>query len=168
MHAETNFDSKLMYMSGYPDKETGAGLVGYGGWNRGERKQDAVDAFLRGGFDLFGRQHEMMFGGSFSRQRNHYDNTMPDAVYGMVDVGNFKNWNGNNADPQWTPWKLYSKDDIRQSSAYSSARFSLADPLHLILGRVTPNTTFAITPLVRRIHVWKAPKMMSRRMPAGV
>ncbi len=166
MHAETNFDSKLMYMSGYPDKETGAGLVGYGGWNRGERKQDAVDAFLRGGFDLFGRQHEMMFGGSFSRQRNHYDNTMPDAVYGMVDVGNFKNWNGNIADPQWTPWKLYSKDDIRQSSAYSSARFSLADPLHLILGRVTPNTTFAITPLVRRIHVWKAPKMMSRRMPA--
>ncbi len=134
MHAETNFDSKLMYMSGYPDKETGAGLVGYGGWNRGERKQDAVDAFLRGGFDLFGRQHEMMFGGSFSRQRNHYDNSMPDAVYGMVDVGNFKNWNGNIADPQWTPWKLYSKDDIRQSSAYSSARFSLADPLHLILG----------------------------------
>ncbi|MEN8470917.1 TonB-dependent receptor, partial [Enterobacter cloacae subsp. cloacae] len=93
-----------------------------------------VDAFLRGGFDLFGRQHEMMFGGSFSRQRNHYDNSMPDAVYGMVDVGNFKNWNGNIADPQWTPWKLYSKDDIRQSSAYSSARFSLADPLHLILG----------------------------------
>lgn len=34
MHAETNFDSKLMYMSGYPDKETGAGTVGYGGWNR--------------------------------------------------------------------------------------------------------------------------------------
>ncbi len=31
----------------------------------------------------------MMFGGSFSRQRNHYDN-MPDALYGMVDVGNFK------------------------------------------------------------------------------
>ena len=85
MHADTNFDSKLMYMSGYPDKETGAGMVGYGGWNRGERKQDAVDAFLRGGFDLFGRQHEMMFGGSFSRQRNHYDNTMPDALYGMVD-----------------------------------------------------------------------------------
>ncbi|STQ12649.1 TonB-dependent siderophore receptor [Enterobacter cloacae] len=25
MHADTNFDSKLMYMSGYPDKETGAG-----------------------------------------------------------------------------------------------------------------------------------------------
>jgi outer membrane receptor for ferric coprogen and ferric-rhodotorulic acid len=48
MHAETNFDTKLMYMYGYPDKDTGSGLVGYGGWNRGERKQDAVDAFLRG------------------------------------------------------------------------------------------------------------------------
>jgi outer membrane receptor for ferric coprogen and ferric-rhodotorulic acid len=28
----------------------------------------------------------------------------------------------------------YSSDDIRQSSAYTSARFSLADPLHLIVG----------------------------------
>ena len=32
------------------------------------------------------------------------------------------------------PRKLYSQDDIRQSSAYTSARFSLADPLSLILG----------------------------------
>jgi outer membrane receptor for ferric coprogen and ferric-rhodotorulic acid len=121
-------------------------MVGYGGWNKGERKQDAVDAFLRGGFDLFGRQHEMMFGGSFSRQRNHYDNRMPDALYGMVDVGNFKNWNGNIADPQWTPWKLYSQDDIRQSSAYTSARFSLADPLHLILGARYTNYNIRYNP----------------------
>jgi outer membrane receptor for ferric coprogen and ferric-rhodotorulic acid len=35
-----------------------------------------VDAFVRGGYDLFGRQHEVMFGGSYSRQRNHYDNAI--------------------------------------------------------------------------------------------
>jgi outer membrane receptor for ferric coprogen and ferric-rhodotorulic acid len=33
---------------------------------------------MRGGFDLFGRQHEMMFAG-YSRQRNHYDNALPDT-----------------------------------------------------------------------------------------
>jgi len=134
MHAKTNFDSKLMYMYGYADRDTGDGLVGYGGWNRGERKQDAVDAFLRGGFDLFGRQHEVMFGGSYSRQRNHYDNSLP-LPDSTVNVGSFTNgWNSNIADPTWSAWALYSKDDIRQSSAYASARFSLADPLHLIVG----------------------------------
>ncbi|MCS2164675.1 ferric-rhodotorulic acid/ferric-coprogen receptor FhuE [Scandinavium manionii] len=146
MHAETNFDTKLMYMSGYPDRDTGGGMVGYGGWNRGERKQDAVDAFLRGDFELFGRQHEMMVGGSLSHQRNHYDNSMPDALYGMVDIGNFKNWSSNIADPQWTAWKLYSKDDINQSSAYTSARFSLADPLHLILGARYTNYNIKYNP----------------------
>jgi outer-membrane receptor for ferric coprogen and ferric-rhodotorulic acid len=146
MHAETNFDTKLMYVSGYPDKETGSGMVGYGGWNRGERKQDAVDAFLRGDIELFGRQHEMMVGGSLSHQRNHYDNSMPDALYGMVDIGSFKNWKSNIPDPQWTAWKLYSKDDINQSSAYTSARFSLADPLHLILGARYTNYNIKYNP----------------------
>lgn len=128
MHTETNFDTKTMYMSGYPDKKTGDGMVGYGGWNRGERKQDAVDAFLRGGYELFGRSHEMMVGGSFSRQRNHYDNSMPNSKWGVVDVGSFNNWNGNIADPQWTPWKFYSKDDIRQSSAYTSNAYFAGRP----------------------------------------
>lgn len=134
MHTETNFDSKLMYSDGYPDKETGAGVTGYGGWNRGERKQDAIDAYVRGFVDLFGRQHEMMFGGSYSRQRNHYDNSMPDSLYGAIPIDNFLTWDGSLADPQWTPWTLYSKDTLRQKSVYGSARFSLADPLHLIVG----------------------------------
>ncbi|MFH7826551.1 ferric-rhodotorulic acid/ferric-coprogen receptor FhuE [Kluyvera chengduensis] len=146
MHTETNFDTKMMYMYGYPDKDTGDGMVGYGGWNRGERKQDAVDAFLRGGYELFGRRHELMFGGSFSRQRNHYDNSMPATAGTMVDVGSFNNWNSNIADPQWTPWKLYSKDDIRQSSAYTSTRISLADPLNLILGARYTNYNIRYNP----------------------
>lgn len=146
MHTETNFDTKMMYMYGYPDKDTGDGMVGYGGWNRGERKQDAVDAFLRGGYELFGRRHELMFGGSFSRQRNHYDNSVPATAGTMVDVGSFNNWNSNIADPQWTPWKLYSKDDIRQSSAYTSTRISLADPLNLILGARYTNYNIRYNP----------------------
>lgn len=133
LHAETNFDSKLMYLTGFPDKTTGAGTSAYGGWNRGERKQDSVDAFVRGGFDLFGRQHELMFGGSYSRQRNHYDNAMPNTGldYGGIAMPSFYE---NVADPAWSAFSLYSKDVVRQQSAYTAARFSLADPLHLIVG----------------------------------
>lgn len=137
MHTETNFDSKLMYWDGYPERSTGymdpAAYQGaWGGWNRGNRKQDAVDAFVRGGFELFERQHEIMVGGSYSRQRNNYDNSYPSA--GIIPIGNAYNDGSQLADPQWTDWALYSRDTIRQKSLYASARFSLADPLHLIVG----------------------------------
>ncbi|STV91648.1 OMR family iron-siderophore receptor [Klebsiella michiganensis] len=32
------------------------------GWNSGKRKVDAVDLFAAGGYDLFGRQHNLMIG----------------------------------------------------------------------------------------------------------
>ncbi|MEN0584518.1 MULTISPECIES: ferric-rhodotorulic acid/ferric-coprogen receptor FhuE [unclassified Kosakonia] len=141
MHAETNFDSKLMYIDGYPDKTTGLYDASqwqgaWGGWNRGERKQDAIDAFVRGGYELFGRQHEVMFGGSYSRQRNNYDNSYPvNDNSGLMDVGNIHKYNGNTlADPSWSDWALYQRDVIRQKSLYAATRISLADPLHLILG----------------------------------
>lgn len=141
MHAETNFDSKLMYIDGFPDKATGLYDAtqwqgAWGGWNRGERKQDSVDAFVRGGYDLFGRQHEIMFGGSYSRQRNNYDNSYPvNDNFGLMDVGNINNYNGSTlADPSWSDWALYQRDVIRQKSLYAATRISLADPLHLILG----------------------------------
>ena len=38
------------------------------------------------------------------------------------------------------------RDDIRQSSAYTSARFSLADPLHLILGARYTNYNIRYNP----------------------
>ncbi|EGT5682503.1 ferric-rhodotorulic acid/ferric-coprogen receptor FhuE [Cronobacter turicensis] len=141
MHAETNFDNRLMYIDGFPDKTTGrynAALWqgAWGGWNVGERKQDSVDAFVRGGYELAGRQHEMMFGGSYSRQRNNYDNAYPvNDNSGLMDVGNIHDYNGNTlANPTWSNFALYQRDVIRQKSLYAATRLSLADPLHLILG----------------------------------
>ena len=140
MHAETNFDSRLMYIDGFPDKNTGLynGALyqgAWGGWNRGERKQDSVDAFVRGGYELFGRQHQIMFGGSYSRQRNNYDNSYPVTDnYGLMDVGNIHNYDGKLAYPEWSDWALYQRDIIRQKSLYTATRLSLADPLNLILG----------------------------------
>lgn len=133
LHTESKFDSKLMYLSGFPDRVTGSGMTAYGGWNRGERKQDSVDAFARGGFDLFDRQHELVVGASFSRQNNRYDNSMPDTglEYGAIPMPSF--YEGI-PDPKWKDFSLYSKDTVRQQAVYTAARFSLADPLHLITG----------------------------------
>ncbi|MEQ6967161.1 ferric-rhodotorulic acid/ferric-coprogen receptor FhuE [Pectobacterium polaris] len=149
-HAENDFDSKLMYANGFPDKDTGilvdpfGGNVGaYGGWNKGTRKVDAIDTYASGPFELLGRQHELVVGGSYNRQRNQFANTQ--STISPADMGNFYNWNGNIADPTWGSWvgstfvpglwnNDYEHSTTRQKSLYTSARFSLADPLHLIAG----------------------------------
>ncbi|QCR38167.1 ferric-rhodotorulic acid/ferric-coprogen receptor FhuE [Nissabacter sp. SGAir0207] len=131
-HDETKFDSRLMYPSGYPDKTTGSGVMGYGGWNTGKRKIDALDAYASGPFELFGRQHELVAGVSYSRQNNHYFNTQ--STLSESDIGNYNQWDGNIAYPTWSPWVDYQNDTVIQKSAYTAVRFSVTDPLHLIAG----------------------------------
>lgn len=105
-HTEVKFDSKMMYIDALVDKETGTLVSPYGasypvvggtGWNSGKRKVDAIDLFADGAYELFGRQHNMMFGGSYSKQNNRYfsawANVFPD------DIGNFSAFNGNFPQP---------------------------------------------------------------------
>lgn len=71
----------------------GFDYVGGTGWNSGKRKVDALDLFADGSYELFGRQHNLMFGGSYSKQNNRYfsswANIFPD------EIGSFYNFNGN-------------------------------------------------------------------------
>ena len=143
-HSEIKFDSKTMYVDAYVNKAEGM-LVGpyssYGpgydyvggtGWNSGKRKVDALDLFADGGYDLFGRQHNLMFGGSYSKQSNRYysswANVFPD------EIGSFNNFNGNFPQTDWAPQSLAQDDTTHMKSLYAATRISLADPLHLILG----------------------------------
>ncbi len=93
-HTEVKFDSKMMYIDALVDKETGTLVSPYGasypvvggtGWNSGKRKVDAIDLFANGAYELFGRQHNMMFGGSYSKQNNRYfsawANVFPDDIW---------------------------------------------------------------------------------------
>lgn len=85
-----------------------------------------MDAFVRGGYNLLGRQHEVMFGGSYSRQRNNYDNAYPvNDNYGLMDVGSIYDYNGKLSDPAWSNFALYQRDVIRQKSLYAASRISL-------------------------------------------
>lgn len=144
-HSEVKFDSKMMYVDAYVNKETGMLVGPYGnygpgydyvggtGWNSGKRKVDAVDLFTDGGFDLFGRQHNLIVGGSYSKQNNRYfsswANVFPD------EIGSFNNFNaGSFPETNWGPQSLAQDDTTRMKSLYAATRFSLADPLHLILG----------------------------------
>lgn len=144
-HTEAKFDSKMMYIDAVINKDTGL-LVGpytsYGssysyvggtGWNSGKRKVDALDLFADGSYDLFGRQHNLMVGGSYSRQTNRYLNTWAN-VY-PDELGNFYSYNGSNfPETNWGQQSVAQDDKTQMKSLYAATRFSLAAPLHLIIG----------------------------------
>ncbi|MEN5017288.1 ferric-rhodotorulic acid/ferric-coprogen receptor FhuE [Erwinia sp. Eh17-17] len=131
-HAKTTFDTRLMSSYLYPDKATGAGIAPFDGWNKGSRKVDAVDIYANGPFELLGRTHELMAGGSYSKQESLFFNSFSDIS--SADVNGFNNWDGNIDQGDWSAWKVEKDDTIRQKSAYTAARFSLADPLSLLVG----------------------------------
>lgn len=144
-HTQAKFDSKAMYLDAYVDKSTGM-LVGpyasYGpgydyvggtGWNSGTRKVDAVDLFADGSYELFGRQHTAMIGGSYSRQTNRYINTWAN-VY-PDEFGSFYDYeDGRFPETNWGQQLVAQDDKTYMKSLYAATRLTLADPLHLILG----------------------------------
>ncbi|WNL41561.1 ferric-rhodotorulic acid/ferric-coprogen receptor FhuE [Halomonas sp. PAMB 3264] len=132
-HEETDMDGKLAYpyVEGtLPSRADGSGVFFYTGWNRGHREVDSVDAQASGPFKLFGREHELVVGGSYSDQTNDYENTFIDGFA----VEDFNNWNGAAPNEGWAPFAPSEASSTRQKAVYSAARFSLAEPLSLIAG----------------------------------
>lgn len=132
-HGEQTFNDTLLYVMGNPDASTGEGASGWGSKDRGKRTLDSFDSYVSGPFDLLGRQHQLMAGASYSRQHNA--TYSKDGPMDSDQIGIFNNhWDGSVAEPTWGDWYQNADDIVRQKSAYTAARFSLADPLALILG----------------------------------
>jgi len=139
-HAENRFNDKLLYVTSYPDQQSGEGATGFGSKDRGKRTVDSFDGYASGPFTLLGRQHQLMLGVSYSRQHNatYSSDGVTDQETNTItsaDLGPFNSsWSGSLAEPAWGAWYRNADDVVRQKSAYSAARFSLADPLSLIVG----------------------------------
>ncbi len=143
-HTEAKFDSKTMYLDAVVNKETGMLVGPYGsygpgfdyvggtGWNSGKRKVDALDLFADGSYDLFGRQHNLMVGTSYSKQTNRYFNTWANVF--PDELGSFYDYDGNFPETNWGEQTIAQDDRKHMKSLYAATRISLADPLHLILG----------------------------------
>ncbi|WP_234274609.1 ferric-rhodotorulic acid/ferric-coprogen receptor FhuE [Billgrantia zhangzhouensis] len=132
-HEKTNMDGKLAYPyveGGLPDPVTGSGVFFYTGWNRGERTVDAIDVLASGPYALFGREHELVVGSSYSDQENNYENTFINGF----SVDDFNNWNGSAPNEGWLEFSPSEASSTRQKAVYTASRFSLADPLTLIVG----------------------------------
>ena len=132
-HSDRKADSRLMYLSGAPSITTGLGMGALPASYKVRTQQDDIGAQASGIVKLFGREHELAFGLSSSRQRFHADNRPATPSMGMAS--DFNSWTGSSyPEPSWGPLTYFGQSEIRQDAIYGAARLNLADPLKLILG----------------------------------
>jgi len=139
-HDETKADDKLFYPAyndwttgaSLLDPVTGAGVTPSAGFYNTERKVDAVDGYVEGPFQLFGREHQVMAGLSYNKR--DYAN-YGDYQMGWAPLDNYLAGVADFPEPNWvSTLPLQSEGTITQKAGYAAARLALADPLKLILG----------------------------------
>ncbi|WP_437880193.1 TonB-dependent siderophore receptor [Pseudomonas sp. LRF_L74] len=132
-HQINGYDAALgAAASGNPTPETGAGVNLWLGKYVGKTTSDAVDVYASGPFQLFGREHELVIGGSVKRSHWESDGKGPQTGYAGA-VGNFYEWSGDIPEPAWQ----YTGENDRvtwENGLYTASRFSLTDDLKLMLG----------------------------------
>nr|WP_240922627.1 TonB-dependent siderophore receptor [Oleiagrimonas sp. C23AA] len=124
--------SDLFYVYGTPDRQTGLGLFSYPSHYSDGEKQDFVDVSAHGNFSLGGRQHQLVAGVNWARDRD-------DEIsrYGN-DIGTplppLSGWDGDYPKPAFNASSDGANFDIHRRSAYLTARWNLADAWKLITG----------------------------------
>lgn len=137
-HGERNGDSKLLYLSGFPDRTTGLGIGAFAGSYKTQTTQDDVSLQINGDFDFFGIPQNLAFGYINSNQDFKSDSRAAHFNCGpkcfAPAVGNFNQWNGSYPAPTWGAPTFYEKSETKQDAIYAAARLSPYEPLKFILG----------------------------------
>ena len=134
----TESDAELLGLVGRPDRATGLGSYPYGAYpvalaSEGRSRQNTLDVMASGPFELLGRQHDLVVGVTSSRRTASqkdiapfYAGFAPVNVYDLSPAYPRPNFDAMASIPTSTR--------IKQSGVYSAARFSLAEPLKLVVG----------------------------------
>ncbi|WP_416307908.1 TonB-dependent siderophore receptor [Neptunicella sp. SCSIO 80796] len=132
-------DTRLLYVYGSLDKETGTGLNAQRYRSDGASSQDSYDIQLKGDFTLFNQLHDFVVGALYSDQEADTFTQLPiggdmSGGYDRVDVGNFYNWQGLEQ-PEWEDERVQSQNiATKQRGYYAATRLSATDNLKFILG----------------------------------
>ena len=130
-HGDRTADSHLLYLYGAPDRTTGLGMFTWPGSYRVHTEQEDIGLQANGPFQFLGRTHELAVGYVNSKQNSTSDSRS--GGFGGAAT-NFNTWDGSSPEPTWGALSYYSKGTTKQDAIYGAARFSLTDPLKLILG----------------------------------
>jgi len=131
---ENQQDTKLLYLFGSPDPETGLGLLSSPYKSHGDSTQDSFDAQVKGGFNLLGQQHDFVLGALHSRQTVDTV-SFPTAVPYAPDLGSFFDWDASVPEPEWSDTPVVAQDLVtKQTGFYGATRLSVSDRFKVILG----------------------------------
>lgn len=134
-HKSTDEDTQLFYVYGTPDKTTELGLTGYGSEYDAKENTDLADIYVKGDINLFGRDHQLVFGANYSTvdktETSLYDNTTGNGFPAMPDLNT---WDGNTPYPTFADGQTGSDTSSTQKAAYFTGRFNLFEGMHLIAG----------------------------------
>ncbi len=135
-HYRQSEDSKLLWLWGTPDRETGEGMQAYPYHYLAEPKQSNVNLIATGPFQAWHREHELTAGFMYSRRKGGWSNR--DLVSDLAPLGDFNQWDGSYPEPELGERFLGSMTTYIQAGVYSAARLQLSDRFKVIGGgRVT-------------------------------
>lgn len=128
-----NVQNVRVYGSGNPDPVTGAGIYLLGAAGETDDTRKGVDVYLSGTFGLFGREHDVVLGGSFSDLESTAWTLTPTNGW-RYDIPDVRQWNGDA--PELIVSRTGARRDARttQRGLYASTRLRLLEPLALIAG----------------------------------
>ncbi len=131
-HNKNTADTRLLYIYGAADKDSGTGLFAWPYNSDGFSKQTSVDVQLQGSYGLLGREHEFVVGALDSRQQSEVQTY---AALVWPGTGNFYQWDGSVAEPDWatTPEQAVNLA-TEQFGLYAATRFAITEQLKLIAG----------------------------------
>jgi len=136
-------DSHLLYLSGVPDRVTGAGIGAFAGSYVIQTKQKDYGVHASGPFSAFGREHQAAIG-YLHAQTDFYSNNRLAQFPGLPEgvsppIADFNSWNpAAYPTPTWGAQARYQDSETTQQGLYGMARFTLTDQLKAIVGaRVT-------------------------------
>jgi outer membrane receptor for ferric coprogen and ferric-rhodotorulic acid len=138
-YVDGDLSNRMIYLSGYPDRETGEGMNVSPNSFDSSHRQSAVDLYATGPFQAFGREHELVVGWSYNEDKT--DRKARDEV-SVTPIGSFYDWNSYPA-PVFGDFGSFWGWQTRQDGGYATTRLQLADALKLILGGRLSNVTYS-------------------------
>lgn len=127
--------SELFYLSGDPAPLTEAGLSGFASKYEAKDKEQIVDIFVNGYFDLWGQSHELVIGANYADIKLTGQSVYSTSWY-YTPIGN--DWaEGSTARPVFDiadPATQSADIDQQQKSIYLSTRLYATDRLAFLLG----------------------------------
>lgn len=128
-------DAHLTYAgaNGAIDRATGLGARLTGAAYRFDNSQTSVDGYATGPIELFGRTHELLIGANF--QQTETEQYAANFIPALNVPVNVFSWDPHSVpEPALSAYNSPGPTRINQSGLYAMGRFSLADPLKLIIG----------------------------------